>query len=138
MSRNNYRKSTLPQFANPQQMFETWLTDTSTLSLSAFGTRRLFDALKHAMWANSKKSLESEVYLKNRAPSTFDQRCPRCTRPHPGGADSCKSKNMVSENMDQLKSKRILFESSTIELLHLNFRFVKYAEKWAILSSFTK
>ena len=91
-----YRKSTLSQFSSPEQMFDTWLSDNATLSLSAFGTRRLFDALKKAMWATNKKSLETELYLKITGPSLMQQKCPRCTRFHVGGADTCKSRNMVS------------------------------------------
>ena len=86
----------MAQFASPEQMFETWLSNKSTLSLSAYGTRRLFDALKKAMWANNKKSLESGAYLNNAGPSLMQQKCPRCARPHPGGADACKSRFMVS------------------------------------------
>ena len=86
----------MPQFASTEQMFDTWLSDKETLSLSAYGTRRLFDALKKAMWANNKKSLESGSYLTNARPSLMQQKCPRCVRSHPGGADACKSRSMVS------------------------------------------
>ena len=91
-----FRKSTLPQFANSEQMFDTWLSDTEKLTLSAYGTRRLFDALKKAMWATSKKYLENGAYLKNSTPTQIQHRCPRCIRFHAGGADTCKSRNMVS------------------------------------------
>ena len=90
------RKSTLPQFASSEQMFETWLSDRDKLCLSAYGTRRLFDALKKAMWCSNKKLLENGAYLKNTIPSHIQHRCPRCVRFHAGGADTCKSKNMVS------------------------------------------
>ena len=77
-------------------MFETWLSDRDKLCLSAYGTRRLFDALKKAMWCSNKKLLENGAYLKNTIPSHIQHRCPRCVRFHAGGADTCKSKNMVS------------------------------------------
>lgn len=86
----------MAQFSSPDQMFETWLTDAEKLCLSAYGTRRLWDALKKAMWAPNKKSLETGLYLNSKGPSLLQQKCPRCTRFHPGGADTCKSKNMVS------------------------------------------
>ena len=95
-------KSTLAQFSGPQQMFETWLSNTSALTLSAYGTRRLFDALKKAVWATSKKSLESGMYLKNTTPSPMQQKCPRCLRFHQGGPDTCKSRNMVRKHIDIL------------------------------------
>ena len=96
------RKSTLAQFSGPQQMFETWLSDTTKLSLSAYGTRRLFDALKKGVWAPNKKSLETGAYLKTSGPPGMQQRCARCTRFHPGGPDTCKSKSMVSKFADSL------------------------------------
>ena len=89
----------MAQFANTEQMFETWLSDKSTLCLSAYGTRRLFDALKKAMWTNNKKSLETGAYLNNAVPTVIQNKCPRCTRNHPGGADACKSKIMVSKRI---------------------------------------
>merc|ERR1719414_398399 len=91
----NLMKSTLPQFASSEQMFETWLSDRDKLCLSAYGTRRLFDALKKAMWCSNKKLLENGAYLKNTIPSHIQHRCPRCIRFHAGGADTCKSKNMI-------------------------------------------
>merc|ERR1712020_5074 len=92
---SNLMKSTMAQFSGPEQMFETWLSDTSTLNLSAYGTRRLFDALKKAMWATNKKSLETTAYLNSKAPSLAQQKCPRCTRFHTGGAELCKSKDKI-------------------------------------------
>ena len=106
------RKSTEAQFQSHEQMFSTWLENPvpsestnripepkiKQLELSAYGTRRLFDALKKAMWTTNKKSLETTAYLNSKAPSLAQQKCPRCTRFHTGGADLCKSKDKVCQN----------------------------------------
>ena len=113
------RKSTEAQFQSHEQMFSTWLENPvpsestnripepkiKQLELSAYGTRRLFDALKKAMWATNKKSLETTAYLNSKAPSLAQQKCPRCTRFHTGGADLCKSKDKVCKNSYSIRGR---------------------------------
>ena len=86
----------MPQFKDAQEMLDNWMTDQVKLSLSDFGTRKLFDALKRCMWAKTRKSLSNLQFLKETGPQPPSNECLRCTKRHPGGPDTCRSKDRVS------------------------------------------
>jgi len=89
----NLMTSTMPQFKDAQEMLDNWMTDQVKLSLSDFGTRKLFDALKRCMWAKTRKSLSNLQFLKETGPQPPSNECLRCTKQHPGGPDTCRSKD---------------------------------------------
>ena len=44
-----------------------------------------------SVWARSRKMLESRTFLSNSSGFSESSVCPRCTRNHPGGPNTCKS-----------------------------------------------
>ena len=127
----------MPQFKDAQEMLDNWMTDQVKLSLSDFGTRKLFDALKRCMWAKTRKSLSNLQFLKETGPQPPSNECLRCTKQHPGGPDTCRSKDRVSwgylKNLLFQGEQRYLrvwfiFMQQHCRRLYLNLPFCRGAE----------
>lgn len=105
-------RSTMSEFRNNDDYLDMWLSPTPKPRryLSAYGTRRMFYALRQTITAKSPQAAgmagwpecgqSNNLALPSPAvgapvaaciPNPADFPCPRCTRHHPGGQDKCKS-----------------------------------------------
>lgn len=104
-------RSTMSEFRNNDDYLDMWLSPTPKPRryLSAYGTRRMFYALRQTVTAKTPQaagmgSWPDAVHVHTQPlptpaavltpaciPNPSDFPCPRCTRHHPGGQDKCKS-----------------------------------------------
>jgi len=104
-------RSTMSEFRNNDDYLDMWLSPTPKPRryLSAYGTRRMFYALRQTVTAKTPQAAgmgswpevshgSSQVMSNSTTgfnptciPNPSDFPCPRCTRHHPGGQDKCKS-----------------------------------------------
>merc|ERR1719369_374575 len=104
-------RSTMSEFRNNDDYLDMWLSPTPKPRryLSAYGTRRMFYALRQTVTAKTPQAAgmgswpdsghataqplptPGQVFTPSCIPNPSDFPCPRCTRHHPGGQDKCKS-----------------------------------------------
>merc|ERR1719435_429875 len=105
-------RSTMSEFRNNDEYLDMWLAPSPKPRryLSAYGTRRMFYALRQCVTAKSPQAAGMGNWLQGQdapgpivragpvpggqqqlIPNPADFPCPRCTRHHPGGQDKCKS-----------------------------------------------
>merc|ERR1719369_3904 len=107
-------RSTMSEFRNNDDYLDMWLNPTPKPRryLSAYGTRRMFYALRQTVTAKTPQAagmggwteaghvtrqplpspaVAPGAYKAACIPNPADYPCPRCTRHHPGGQDKCKS-----------------------------------------------
>jgi len=105
-------RSTMSEFRNNDDYLDMWLSPTPKPRryLSAYGTRRMFYALRQTVTAKTPQAAgmgswpdaghataqplptpAAGLTQPSCIPNPSDFPCPRCTRHHPGGQDKCKS-----------------------------------------------
>jgi len=104
-------RSTMSEFRNNDDYLDMWLSPSPKPRryLSAYGTRRMFYALRQTVTAKTPQAAgmgnwpdsghgssqpiqnPSAGFNQSCIPNAADFPCPRCTRHHPGGQDKCKS-----------------------------------------------
>merc|ERR1712013_233962 len=104
-------RSTMSEFRNNDDYLDMWLSPTPKPRryLSAYGTRRMFYALRQTVTAKTPQAAgmgswpdaghataqplptPAQGFAPSCIPNPSDFPCPRCTRHHPGGQDKCKS-----------------------------------------------
>lgn len=92
-------RSTRTEFQSNEEYLNAWWDDLQKATLSEYGCRRLMEAIKRTVWCKNKSKLNN-FHIKVEAvrllePDEPVHPCPRCTRLHQGGPDSCRSKNML-------------------------------------------
>jgi len=104
-------RSTMSEFRNNDDYLDMWLSPMPKPRryLSAYGTRRMFYALRQTVTAKTPQAAgmgswpdaghvtaqplptQAQGFAPSCIPNPNDFPCPRCTRHHPGGQDKCKS-----------------------------------------------
>lgn len=99
-------RSTSYQFDFKEEHLKAWYgEDLQKSVLSDFGCLRLLDAIKRTIWSKNKKSIGKNLNpneVRVIGPDEPAIPCPRCTRLHSGGPDSCRSKSMTCRKCGQV------------------------------------